>query len=167
MTAPETFTLTINGKRFERWEEIRVTREIDRMCTDFSMAVSERFLGAASDSPLAPFMPCTVSIGSDVVLTGYIDNYLPEVEADRHSVRITGRSKTEDLIDCTPDITGGQFAGYKLDAIAPFDRQPVRHRCRGGNRRRRAVPRRDDRTPRNRLRLPRAFMSPPFRPCHR
>ena len=52
------------------------------------------------------------------VLTGYIDNYLPEVEADRHAVRITGRSKTEDIIDCTPDIPGGQFAGYKLDAIA-------------------------------------------------
>ena len=52
------------------------------------------------------------------VLTGYIDNYLPEVEADRHAVRVTGRSKTEDIVDCTPDIAGGQFAGYKLDAIA-------------------------------------------------
>jgi prophage tail gpP-like protein len=80
--------------------------------------VSERFLATAADFPLAPFMPCTVAIGGDVVLTGYIDNYLPEVEADRHTVRITGRSKTEDIIDCTPDIQGGQFAGYKLDAIA-------------------------------------------------
>jgi prophage tail gpP-like protein len=51
------------------------------------------------------------------VLTGCIDNYLPEVEADRHAVRITGRSKTEDIVDCTPDNQGGQFAGYKLDAI--------------------------------------------------
>jgi hypothetical protein len=33
-------------------------------------------------------------------------------------VRITGCSKTEDIVDCTPDIRGGQFAGYKLDAIA-------------------------------------------------
>jgi prophage tail gpP-like protein len=114
----ESFTLTVNGQRYERWEEIRVTREIDRMCTDFNIAVSERFLGSAADFPLAPFMPCTVAIGGDVVLTGYIDNYLPEVEADRHAVRITGRSKTEDIIDCTPDIQGGQFAGYKLDAIA-------------------------------------------------
>jgi prophage tail gpP-like protein len=118
MNREETFTLTVNGRRYERWEEIRVTREIDRMCTDFNIAVSERFLAGAADFPLAPFMPCTVAIGGDVVLTGYIDNYLPEVEADRHTVRITGRSKTEDIIDCTPDIQGGQFAGYKLDAIA-------------------------------------------------
>ncbi len=52
------------------------------------------------------------------MLTGYIDNYLSEVGADRHAVRVTGRSKTEDIVDCTPDIKGGQFAGYKLDAIA-------------------------------------------------
>jgi prophage tail gpP-like protein len=52
------------------------------------------------------------------VLTGTIDNYLPEVEVNRHAVRVTGRNKTEDIVDCTPDIAGGQFAGYKLDAIA-------------------------------------------------
>jgi prophage tail gpP-like protein len=120
----ETFTLTVNGQRYERWEEIRGTREIDRMCTDFNIAVSERFLAGTADFPLAPFMPCTVTIGDDVVLTGYIDNYLPEVEADRHTVRITGRSKTEDIIDCTPDIQGGRFAGYKLDAIGQSVRKP-------------------------------------------
>ncbi len=58
-------------------------------------------------------------VGTPVaLLSGYIDNYLPEVEANRHAVRITGRSKTEYIVDCTPDIRGGQFAGYKLDAIA-------------------------------------------------
>jgi prophage tail gpP-like protein len=88
------------------------------MATDFNIAVSERFLASARDFPLAPFQECTVAIGGDPVLTGYIDNYLPKVEADRHAVRVTGRSKTEDIVDCTPDIAGGQFAGYKLDAIA-------------------------------------------------
>ena len=118
MPRADTFTLTVNGQRYERWEEIRVTREIDRMATDFNIAVSERFLASARDFPLGPFQECTVAIGGDPVLTGYIDNYLPEVEADRHAVRVTGRSKTEDIVDCTPDIAGGQFAGYKLDAIA-------------------------------------------------
>jgi prophage tail gpP-like protein len=64
------------------------------MCTDFSIAVSERYLNTALEFPLAPFMPCTVSIGGDPVLIGYIDNYLPEVEPTRHAVRITSRSKT-------------------------------------------------------------------------
>ena len=89
MPRADTFTLTVNGQRYERWEEIRVTREIDRMATDFNIAVSERFLASARDFPLGPFQECTVAIGGDPVLTGYIDNYLPEVEADRHAVRVT------------------------------------------------------------------------------
>jgi prophage tail gpP-like protein len=88
--------------------------------------VSERFLASAritgsspvTGFPLAPFQQCTVSIGGDPVLTGCIDNYLPEAEADRRAVRVTGRGKTGDVVDCTPDIAGGQFARYKLDAIA-------------------------------------------------
>ncbi len=47
MNTRETFALTVNGQRYERWEEIRVTREIDRMCADFNIAVSERFLVSA------------------------------------------------------------------------------------------------------------------------
>ena len=42
--------LTVNGQRYERWEEIRVTREIDRMATDFNIAVSERFLGVGAQT---------------------------------------------------------------------------------------------------------------------
>ena len=61
------FALTVNGQWFGRWEEIRVTREIDRMCTDFNIAVSERYLAAAPDFPLAPFQSCTVSISANVV----------------------------------------------------------------------------------------------------
>jgi hypothetical protein len=55
------------------------------MCTDFNIAVSERYLASAritwsspvTSFPLAPFRECMVAIGSDPVLTGYIDNYLP------------------------------------------------------------------------------------------
>lgn len=77
--------------------------------------------------PLAPTVPCMVASDAEVELTGYIDNYLPVAEADRDSVRITGRSKTEDVIDCALDIHGGQFAGYKLDAIA----RAIGGHCRG------------------------------------
>jgi prophage tail gpP-like protein len=63
MNLDAAFTLTVNGQRYERWEEIRVTREIDRMATDFNIAVSERYLGSAQITgsspvtgvPLGPF----------------------------------------------------------------------------------------------------------------
>jgi hypothetical protein len=36
LNSDETFTLTVNGQRYERWEEIRVTPEIGRMATDWA-----------------------------------------------------------------------------------------------------------------------------------
>jgi prophage tail gpP-like protein len=107
MQRAETFTLTVNGQRYEPWEKIRVTREIDHMATDLNIAVSERFLASMCDFPLGPFQECTVAIGSDPVLTGYIDNYLPEVEADRHAVRVTGCSKTRKSSIARPTSRAG------------------------------------------------------------
>jgi prophage tail gpP-like protein len=68
----DTFTLTVNGQRYERWEEIRVTREIDRMCTDFNIAVSERFLA----SPSVPMTmrhrpPASLDLGTGERHRGY------------------------------------------------------------------------------------------------
>jgi prophage tail gpP-like protein len=80
--------------------------------------VSERWPGQDEAWLVRPFSECVVSLGSDPVLTGYVDAYRPSFDHASHSVRIHGRSRTEDLIDCTPDIQSGQFAGYTLAAIA-------------------------------------------------
>jgi prophage tail gpP-like protein len=86
MNSNQRLVLVVNGRRYERWEEIRVTREVDRMCTYFNIAVSERFLASAqitgsspvSSFPPAPFQECTVAPGGASVLTGTIDSYPPE-----------------------------------------------------------------------------------------
>jgi prophage tail gpP-like protein len=63
MIAQQTITLTVNGQRYERWEKIRVTRKIDRMSTDFNIAVSKRLPTSARDFPLAPLQACMFAIG--------------------------------------------------------------------------------------------------------
>ena len=77
-----------------------------------------RFGASASNFPLAPFWACTVSIGSDPVLTSHVDTELPEVVAGRHAVRIIGRRTAERTVNCTPDVEDGRFAEYTLGAIA-------------------------------------------------
>ena len=66
-----------------------------------------------------------------ILLTGYIDDYLLDVEADRHAVRVTGRSRTEDTVDCRPDTAGGQFAGYS-SCCAGCDRSSPRMTNKAG-----------------------------------
>jgi prophage tail gpP-like protein len=116
--ADDSPTLTVDGKIYAGWTSLRVSRGLDRCASDFDIAVSERW--PEQDEPwlIQPFSECVVSIGSDPVLTGYVDGYQSMFDRVAHGVRILGRSRTEDLIDCTPDIQSGQFAGYTLEAIA-------------------------------------------------
>ncbi len=118
MTAADDMTLLIGNRVYGGWTGARVTRAIDRAATDFHFEVSEKWAGQKDPWQIQPFNNGEIRIGDDPVMTGYVDAYLPSFDAEQHGVQIAGRSKTEDLIDCTPEIEGGQFNGYKLDAIA-------------------------------------------------
>ena len=116
--AGDILSLTIDGRTYAGWTDIRVSRGLDRCATDFDISVSERWGATSQAWPIKPYSECVISIGRDPIMTGYVDAYDPSLDADSHHVRVRGRSRTQDLIDCTPDIKSGQFAGYTLEAIA-------------------------------------------------
>jgi prophage tail gpP-like protein len=52
-----------------------------------------------------------VALSGELVLTGYIDRYMPAYDKHQHRVRIVGRPKTEDLVDlvsCFPPGAGSR-----------------------------------------------------------
>lgn len=120
---PDTMTLTVNGQNFTDWTEFTISRAIDKLATDVNIAVTERAVGQIPWA-LLPFAQCTLTLNGKLVLTGYLDTYLPSGDAKSHSVRIVGRSKTEDIVDSSADIKGGQFSGYTLDRIVRAVCQP-------------------------------------------
>lgn len=119
--ADDNLTVEINGQVYEGWKSARVSRSLDHCAADFDLTVTERWaVGGTGDAPwqIKPFDACTVSAGGEPLITGFVDYYGPGFDAMSHGVRIAGRSKTEDIIDCMPDIPGGQYDNYKLDKIA-------------------------------------------------
>jgi prophage tail gpP-like protein len=126
----DTPELLVDGRIYAGWTELRVTRAMDRAAADFDLRVSERWPGRMDPWRIQPFAPVILRFGRDAVLTGYVDVASPEVDATMHRVRIAGRSKTADLVDCTPEIAGTEFRGATLPAIAralaaPFGVQVV------------------------------------------
>ncbi len=114
----EDIALIVAGNRYTGWTDIRLERRIDRMTTRFAASVVtglSTFKPAWSIDPFTSFM---LKAGKDHLLTGYLDDYAADLSGKNHSIRVSGRSKTEDLIDCTPDIRSGQFKGYTLEQIA-------------------------------------------------
>lgn len=125
MADENTPKLLIDGELFEGWTEIRVTRGMDRAASDFVLAVARRWPGQDQDFPLQCFQPCELLIGEDRVITGYIDTIEAMMDARTHTVRVAGRSKTMDLIDCHNLLEGGEFRDSTFGAIcaavaAPF-----------------------------------------------
>lgn len=106
-----------NGRDLTGWTSLRVTRGIERCPSDFEIAFTEPYPGV-SDVIVQAGDLVQVILGSDVVLTGFVDRYMPSYNANEHTIRITGRSKCQDLVDCSAKWTGGQLLSLTVDQIA-------------------------------------------------
>lgn len=122
--AADDLMLNIGGQAISGWTEIRVTRGITRLPSDFEVGLTELYPGELDKIVITPGVPCTVSLGSDLVITGYVDRFSPTFAANRHDIRVVGRSKCEDLVDCAAEWPGGQINGANALAIAQKLAQP-------------------------------------------
>jgi prophage tail gpP-like protein len=116
--AEDDITLTINGQVISGWTNMRITRGIERLPSDFSLGMTELFPGELDKVVVEPGASCTVSIGGDLVITGYVDRFTPSFSDDQHSIQASGRSKCCDLIDCAAEWPGGQISGASVLGIA-------------------------------------------------
>jgi prophage tail gpP-like protein len=118
------FTLLVSGEEYSGWQELRITRGLDRAAGDFDLTVSERWSLDEDIWQITPGETCEIKLEGETVLSGYVDAYHPTYDAGSHSISLTGRSKTCDLVDCSVMIDGGQFKGMTVGAIATILARP-------------------------------------------
>lgn len=111
-------TLTIGGKRLTGWTEVAVTRGIEVMPNSFVISATETSPIYTDAAGLVEGQPCTVSIGADKVITGYVDQVVPAFGPGGHAVQIVGRGKCQDLVDCAAVWKGCQVSGATALEIA-------------------------------------------------
>lgn len=111
-------TLKIGGRQIGGWVEARVTRGIERCPSDFEIVMTEKYPGNPDAFVVQPGDVCEVMLGADLVVTGYVDRYVPSLDAKAHQVTVAGRSKSEDLVDCSAEWPGGQISGSSALEIA-------------------------------------------------
>jgi len=100
----DTLTLVAGGQLLTGWESASITRGIEIMPSSFEIGLTEKYPGRAADIVVKPGEPCVVLIGNDPVVTGTIDRTLPAMAPRQHTVHIHGRSKCEDLVDCSAGV---------------------------------------------------------------
>lgn len=115
-------TLQIGSQRHTGWQEVNIRLSLERMADEFQLALTERWAESGEVRPVTPGGACTVSIGDELVLTGNLDEVLPDYDAESHSIVANGRSLAGDLLDCSGQEQ--RFEGRTLAQIAQALAQP-------------------------------------------
>lgn len=115
---PEEVTLVIDDKEFGGWQTVRITRGIERMPSDFELSVTEVVPSAVQAFIIKPGQACEVWIGRERVITGYVDRVEPSYAPRQHTVRITGRGRCQDLVDCAAEWPGNQIVASSVLEVA-------------------------------------------------
>lgn len=110
--------LKVDGAFYGGWKALRVSRSIEQMAGTFELEVTERWPGQPRAAAIRPGRPCQLLLDGEPVITGFIDTVSPDYDANRHTVRIAGRDKTADLVDCSAIYKSGQWRNVKLDELA-------------------------------------------------
>ncbi|WP_039565983.1 phage baseplate assembly protein, partial [Ralstonia solanacearum] len=82
------------------------------------ITLTERFPGREEAVVVAPGDACVLMIGADPVVTGYVDNYIPSFRDAQHEIRVSGRGKCQDIVDCSAEWPSGQISGASAAVIA-------------------------------------------------
>lgn len=104
-------TLTVGGRVFSRWSGVRIIRDLARICGSFELELFDGAREAAIGTPFEPMvetaiikpgLPCQIAIDGETVLVGWIDDADPSWADGRRGLRVAGRDKVGDLVDCSP-----------------------------------------------------------------
>lgn len=105
-----TVTLTIAGRRHEGWTAATVTRALETIAGQFRITLSERAPGETTPRVIRAGDSCELALEGDRVLKGHVDTARISYDAGSHTIEVSGRDATGDLVDCSASL-GPRRAG--------------------------------------------------------
>ena len=116
-------SLEVNGVRYEGWKQVRIRHSIEQLAGAFSLGITDRWPGQTDSWAIPAGAACTVKIGQDVMITGYVDIPKVKLSPTEHDINVEGRDRTGDLVDCSApprEWVGLPFEQIAVDLCAPF-----------------------------------------------
>lgn len=100
------------------WTKTRVTTGIETFPADFELEATDKNPDQASELDIQAGYECFITIGGVTVLTGNIDRVSVMLSPKSHTLRIEGRSKCADLVDCSASFSTFQINNTNPLALA-------------------------------------------------
>ena len=115
---PGVVELKVNGGIFGGWESAEIKVGIEQISGTFHLGVTERWPGQATPTPILPGFEALVLLDGAPVISGYLDSVEPSYDMQYHTLSLSGRDKTGDLVDSCAVYTTGQWKKRNLLQIA-------------------------------------------------
>lgn len=109
--------LVIDGKAYGGWTRLEVQRGIEQIAGGFVLQLTSRYPGADEPMQMCAGLACQIYLGSDLLITGYIDDFETDDTETSSTVRVSGRDKTGDLVDSSAIYKTGQWRNVRLEQI--------------------------------------------------
>lgn len=93
--------LKVNGQSYSGWTSLNIKRSLDQMAGSFSFTAADRYVKESSKWNIKMGDSCTVELGRELLITGYIEEISVSYGAQSHAINFTGRDKLGDLLDCS------------------------------------------------------------------
>lgn len=116
MSDPNLLTLRVGGQVFAGWKAVAVKTGIEQLAGTYELAITERWPDQTRDWHIPPGELCQIAIGDDPVISGYVDVVAVTYDADSHEIKVNGRDRAGDLVDCSAPSTA--FSGLTFETIA-------------------------------------------------
>lgn len=97
--------LEVNGMDYTGWEEITVNKSIEAVSGKYSLKVSD----LPDKFPIRPGDACKLFLNGKKIMDGYVDTAEADINSEDHSITITGRDKSADIVDCSATNPSQEF----------------------------------------------------------
>jgi prophage tail gpP-like protein len=118
MAERDDVALVVDGRIYAGWKSSSVSVAMDAAAGTFALEVFDRWDETSQPWAIEPGAECEIRIGSDVVISGYVDLVRPSFDANAHGIQVQGRDKSGDLVDCSAVHSPDEWKSIALDALA-------------------------------------------------
>jgi len=112
------FILKVNGIEYGGWKSYRIQRSVEQVSGVFSLAVSDRWAVNQERRAINPDDQCELVYGDLTLIKGHADQVGISYDAESHSINVSGRDLTADLVDCSAQHATGQIFDNDLTQVA-------------------------------------------------
>ncbi|WP_338664988.1 hypothetical protein VQH23_07385 [Pararoseomonas sp. SCSIO 73927] len=98
------------------WREASIEVGIEAVAGKMELKLAERWAGEDKPRLILPGQAFKATLDGEIVIEGFIEAVDPEYDETDHVLTITGRERTQDLVDCAAVLDGPhEWKNIKLD----------------------------------------------------